>query len=322
MNLSTIQTIKTALLLAAICSPATVSGQESRTAFSFLRLPASAHAAALGGDNISLVDDDAMMAWHNPALLYNVSDKTLALGYMHYMENVKVAGAAFNKTWGNRASWGVSAQFIDYGSMTETSYDWQQTGTFSAKDIAVGATLAYDLGGNFTAGITARILSSHIGQFSSMAAVVDLGLNYYNPENEWSLSAVVRSLGGQLEAYDDDFERMPTDLQVGVSKRLIGAPLRISITAVRLNDWEIHGLGNHLVVGADILLGKQLYVSAGYNALRAKEMKIDSNDSSSSHGAALSFGAGLTLKRLKAQVSYAKYHVSSNALLFNFSYQL
>ncbi len=313
---------KMVFIVQTLCTASVASAQESRTAFSFLRLPVSAHAAALGGDNISLVEDDAMLAMHNPALLYNVGDKTLSLGYMHYMEGVKVAGAAFNKTWGSRASWGVSAQYIDYGSMTETTYDWQQTGTFTAKDIAVGGTLAYDLGSNFTGGITARMLSSHIGQYSSLAAVVDLGLNYYNPESELSISAVVRSLGGQLEAYDDDFERMPTDLQVGLTKRFVGAPLRFSVTAVRLNDWEIHGLGHHLVVGADVLLGSQFYVSVGYNALRAQEMKIDSGDSSSSHGAALSFGAGLTLQRLKARVSYGKYHVSSTALLLNFSYQL
>ena len=33
--------------------------QESQTAYNFLRLPVSAHVAALGGDNISIVEDDA-----------------------------------------------------------------------------------------------------------------------------------------------------------------------------------------------------------------------------------------------------------------------
>ena len=32
--------------------------QESQTEYNFLRLPMSAHAAALGGDNISLIEDD------------------------------------------------------------------------------------------------------------------------------------------------------------------------------------------------------------------------------------------------------------------------
>ena len=40
------------------------SAQESQTQYNFLRLPASAHAAALGGDNVTIIEDD-------PALLIN-----------------------------------------------------------------------------------------------------------------------------------------------------------------------------------------------------------------------------------------------------------
>ena len=56
--------------------------QESQTAFNFLRLPASAHVAALGGDNITLQEDDASLLFHNPSLLNNVSDRTLNLDMM------------------------------------------------------------------------------------------------------------------------------------------------------------------------------------------------------------------------------------------------
>ena len=43
------------LLLAVAVS---VKAQESQTAYDFLRLPLSAHAAALGGDNVTLIEDD------------------------------------------------------------------------------------------------------------------------------------------------------------------------------------------------------------------------------------------------------------------------
>lgn len=56
--------------------------------------------------------------------------------------------------------------------------------------------------------------------------------------------------------------------------------------------------------------------------MRASEMKIASGDGESSHGAALSFGAGMQLERLKLHVAYAKYHVSSPSLIVNFSYTL
>ena len=42
--------------------------QESQTEYNFLRLPVSARAAALGGNNISIIEDDPSLMFSNPAL--------------------------------------------------------------------------------------------------------------------------------------------------------------------------------------------------------------------------------------------------------------
>ena len=297
------------------------AAQESQTVFNFLRLPVSAHAAALGGEASTLVEDDATLIFHNPALINNVTDRTLNLNMMTYMEGATTASASFIRAAGERATWGVTGQYMSYGTMKETDTSGQQTGDFSAKDCAIGGSYAYALSEKFSGGITAKFVASYIGSYSSLGAAVDLGLNYYNSQSELSLSLVARNLGGQLSAYDDDFERMLLDLQLGVTKRLLRSPLRITASLVRLNDWE-YGLGKHIVVGADLILSPQFYIAAGYNALRAAEMKISENDGSSAHGAGLSIGAGLQLQRLKLQLAYAKYHVSTSSILINLSYAL
>ena len=297
------------------------TAQESQTVYNFLRLPVSAHAAALGGDNSTLVEDDASLVFHNPALANNVTDRTLNLNVMTYMEGATTASASFLRAAGERGTWGVMGQFMSYGSMKETSAAGQQTGDFSAKDIAVGGSFAYAMSEHFSGGMTAKMVASYIGQYNSLGAAVDLGLNYYDAESELSASLVARNLGGQLKAYEDDFERMPLDVQLGFSKRLLRSPLRLSASLVRLNDWE-YGLGKHIVVGADLILSPQFYIAAGYNALRAAEMKIEESDGASAHGAGLSLGAGLLLERIKLSVAYAKYHVSASSLLFNISYAL
>ena len=84
------------LTLIAVLWAAVVVAQESQTEYNFLRLPVSAHAAALGGDNISITDDDEALIFNNPALLTSVSDKTISLHYMNYMSGVNTASAAFN----------------------------------------------------------------------------------------------------------------------------------------------------------------------------------------------------------------------------------
>lgn len=309
------------ILLALSCVSIRMEAQDSDNVFNFLRLPSSAHVSALGGDNITLAENDASLVFHNPALINYVSDLTMNLNMMTYMEGSLTASASFTKALGERATWGVQGRFINYGEMKETTVTGEQTGTFGARDVALSGTFAYGLAERLSGGVTAKMVGSFIGSYSSLGVCVDLGLNYYDPDREWSLSAVARNLGGQVSAYEDDFESVPLDLQLGVAKRLIGSPLRFSVTFVRLNDWQ-YGLGKHLVLGADLMLGKQFYIAAGYNPLRAAQMKIKSGDGESSHGAAISLGAGMTLERLQLHFAYAKYHVSSTSLMFTFSYTL
>lgn len=314
---------KTAFVLLCLGFSLNNQAQESQTGYSFLRLPVSAHAAALGGDNITLIEDDPSLVFHNPALLSSVSDKTLNLNFMNYMEGANMASASFNKVVRERSTWGAMVQYIDYGSMKEVDENNVETGQFSAKDIAIAGAFSYQLTNRLAGGITARLVNSYIGNFNALAVAVDLGLNYYDAEREWSISAVAKNLGGELDAYEEEYSRLPIDLQLGVSKQLIGSPIRLSATLVDLNHWG-YSFFNHFVVGADVLLSQQIYLAVGYNLKRAHDMKITSSDDEkgSSHGAGLALGAGLMLDRFKLNLAYGKYHVSSHSLIINVSYSL
>lgn len=313
------------LLLWGVFSLA-IHAQESQTIYNFLRLPVSSHAAALGGDNISLIEDDAALTIHNPALLASVSDRTLNLGYMNYMGGSNMFSAGYAFMQGEKATIDVAAQFLNYGSMKQTNSEGTILGEFNASDLALSGTLSYPLAKNLVGGVTARFIFSKIGDYNSTAAGIDLGLNYYDEGKDFSASIVAKNLGGQLSAYDEEYESMPADLQIGATKRIIGTPFRISLTAVDLTRWN-YALFRHMVIGADLLLSDQIYLSAGYNFRRAHEMKANTRDSfgdveESTHGAGLSFGGGLTLDNFSIGVSYAKYHVSSSSLMLNAAFTL
>lgn len=295
--------------------------QESRTEYNFLRLPVSAHAAALGGDNITLIEDDEALIFNNPALLSSVSDKTINLNYMNYMSGGNTASASFNRTVKEKASWAVSAQLMSYGTMKEMDENGTQTGEFSAKDIAVAGYFSYMLSDRLAGGITAKFITSYIGSYNSIGMGVDLGLNYYDPDRDLSVSLVAKNLGGQLKAYNETYESMPIDVQLGATKRLTHTPFRFSATLVDLNHWNYKFI-NHLVFGLDVLLSQTIWVGGGYNFRRANEMQIVNGEDKSSHGAGLSFGGGVNLERFKFNVAYGKYHVSSSSLVFNVAYSL
>ena len=294
---------------------------ESQTEYNFLRLPISAHAAALGGDNITVIENDEALIFHNPALLTSVNDKTINLNYMNYMSGANMASASFNRIVKERASWAVSAQYVNYGKMKEVDENNVQTGEFSAKDLSFAGYFSYMLANRLTGGISARLITSYLGSYNSIGFGVDLGLNYYDSDHEWSLALVLKNLGGQLKAYHDNFERMPFDIQMGVTKRCTGTPFRLHATLVDLNHLDYKFL-NHVVVGADVLLTESIWIGGGYNFRRADEMKITTTNGSSSHGAGFSCGAGLNLERFKLNLAYGKYHVSSSSLVLNVAYEL
>lgn len=297
--------------------------QESQTGYNFLRLPVSAHAGALGGDNISIIEDDASLMFSNPALLGSIDSRTINLDYMNYMEGANLGSASFATLIGQKGTLGIMAQYINYGTMKEVDENQVQTGEFSAKDVTIGGAFSYQLGKNLVGGIATRMIGSYIGHYNALAVGVDLGLNFYHPESEWSVSAVVKNLGGELDAYEDDYSRLPIDLQLGVTKRLVGSPLRLSATLVDLNHLDYKFI-HHLVAGVDLILSDQIYLAAGYNFRRAHEMEITAigEEKGSSHGAGLTFGAGLHLERFKLNLAYGKYHVSSHSLMVNVSINL
>ena len=308
------------ILALSLCS-LPLMAQESQTAFNFLRIPVSAHAAALGGENISLIEDDASLAQENPALLSSVSHQTVTFGYMNYMSGTNMFTAGYTHVLNDKATVGGAVQYLNYGSMTERDYTGQETGSFSPSDIAIEGIFSYTLSRNLVGGIGAKFIYSKIGNYSSTAAAIDLGLNYYDPDLDFSASFAVKNLGGQLSAYDEEFEDLPIDVMLGVSQRIHNTPFRVHATFCDLNHWD-YSFFRHLNIGADVILMPQFYVAVGYNLKRSHDMEIAASnpDDSGSHGAGFTIGGGLLLDRFKLNIAYGKYHVASSSLMFNASF--
>lgn len=323
------------LLLAVL--PATALAQEYASAFNTLRLPASSHAAALGGQNVTLIEDEPTAGWYNPALYANVSDLSAGLDFMTYAAGSTWMGAHFVKAFGERHTMAVGAQYMNYGKMDETDEAGNTLGQFSAKDIVIGAGYSYLLSDRWTGGANLKMMVSNLADYTALAAAIDVGVNYYDDENDLSVSASLQNIGTQLKAYHDGQRtHLPFTLALGFSKGMAHLPVRFHVTMTDVTRWKSSyyvlpenkdkdksdkvGFGkialNHFVLGLDILPTDYLYLSVGYNFRRAYELKA----SGSSHFAGLSAGAGVNVKHFKFGVSYAKYHQASNSIMTNVGY--
>ena len=62
-----------------------MQAQEGKSSFDVLNLPVSSHINALGGNNISIVEEDITVMYHNPALMGQEMSMQMAANYMRYV---------------------------------------------------------------------------------------------------------------------------------------------------------------------------------------------------------------------------------------------
>lgn len=314
----------------------TASAQTGNEAFSFLRLPNATRASALGGNNVALVERDPSLIFHNPGLLGAEMDGMVNFNYMNYMADVNVGSALFTKAKGERAAWGVGASFMSYGSVREFLPEQIATGaTLSAKDISVTGFYAHDLSEHWRGGVALKFLYSGLADYSSMGLAVDAGLSYYNADRGFSFGVALKHIGVQLKPYENDRQKMPWDIQAGITQKMAHAPLRLSLTAQYLNRWKFDSvdqtgtaeeeegfgksLAKHLVLGIDFVPSDNFWVGVGFNPKTKMDMKLQGGGNGLS---GFSAGAGVKIKMFYVGCSVAKYHPSALSLMISVSMTL
>ncbi|MDR1720013.1 MAG: type IX secretion system protein PorQ [Dysgonamonadaceae bacterium] len=299
------------------------SAQESNVVFQFLKFPYSARASALGGSNVSIIENDISLIYQNPAFLGTEMDKSLNVNYMFYVADIGIGNATYTKAIGERNCWGIGVNYVNYGNMQETTEQDVIVGDLAIKDIGTNIFYAHDLTEKLRGGVNAKFVYSLYDEYTSIGIGVDLGLSYFDQENNFSMGLVGKHLGRQVKAYDEEYLNMPWEIQFGISKKLAHAPIRFSVTAVDLNRWnyfdmvtgEKKSFSNtfvqHLIFGVDFIPTENLWIAVGYNARTASDMSLEQGNKMGG----FSIGAGLNLKSIKISCAMAKYHPSASSFI-------
>lgn len=314
------------------------SAQQGNTAYSFLEITSSARAMALGGTNIAVIDDDVTLVDQNPALLGPEIDKQVALNYMYYLNSGNFAGVRYGMAAGEHGAWSAAIQYLGYGSVTGYDPDGTQTGSFSPQDVVFSGSYAHDFTDRLRGGISLKGIYSNYGDYSAFAMATDLGINYYDPDHDLSLSAVIKNLGGQLKRFDKSYDRLPWDIQLGYMQGLGSSPFSISITAFHLTKWNlpyyahkdgtevksekkdgfIPTLFRHLIFGLQYSPSEKFYIDLAYNY----KVRSDMSSYHRSFLSGFSIGLGLKVKSFAFGVAYAQPHKSGNSIMLNISTNL
>lgn len=321
------------ILCASICR-----AQDGSSAYNFLNVTSSTKIYGLGGVNISLVDDDIMTIDQNPALMGPELGGQIGFNYMHYLGGSNFAGLRYGHAAGEHGAWSAAIQYFGYGSMKETLPDGSIVGTFSPKDVAFSGTYSHDITDLLRGGISVKALYSGYSEYSAFALATDLGVNYYNSDNDLSLSLVVANLGGQVKRFNEQYDRLPIDVRLGWSQSFGTFPIRFSVTAWNLTKWHLpfvqasdtadgesqikdsfmSNLFRHLVFGVDLISSPNYYVALGYNY----KTRTDMSTYSRSFLSGFSLGGGFKVKQFGVGVALSQPHSGGLTFMFNLSYNL
>ena len=333
--------IATFCLFIPILTLAQVGGEST---YQFLNLVSSPRQAALGGKVLTIVDYDVAQGLYNPATINADMDNQLALNYTSYLGGISYGTAAYAYTVDRRTqTFHAGITYINYGSFDGYDEDGNPTGTFSGNETALSFGYATQIGySDFYFGANAKLITSKLEQYTSFGAAVDIGLLYINEDLDFNAALTVRNLGTQITTYAGLNEKLPFEVDFGMSQSLENVPIRWHITLENLQKWpiarpnparatsdlsgnrtdeKIGFLGQairHSIFGVEVFPEGGFNIRLGYNFRRAEELRIVDQRNFSG----LSAGFSIKMNKMRFSYTHAKYTSAANSNFFGLQIDL
>ncbi len=320
-----------------------------RAVYQFLRLAPSARITALGGNLISVRDDDVNLAYGNPALLNQGMHQALSFSHNFYPGGIQNGYAVYGHhvpKWDLTLHGGL--QYVQYGDFPATDEMGVQTGEFKASEYALTVGAGKQLYERLSVGANLKFVSSQLESYNSAGFAGDLAATFFDTTSRFALSLVMRNIGGQVSAYrEDNPEKLPFDMQLGLSHRLRYLPFRISIIYHDLHRWNIlyddpnseeptdfsgetpepnkgslfvDNLFRHFIFSGELLFGKNepVRLRVGYNHQLRQELSVVNFRSLTG----FSFGVGIKINRFRIDYGRGIYHLGGGLNHFTLSTNL
>ena len=328
-------------------------------AFSFLNLPVPARSSGLGGASMAIWDKDVNLGYSNPALLNPSCSKQLSFNYVNFVSDLSYGNFLYAHQFKKYGTFGAGLQYFDYGKFQgRDEYD-VETEKFKAADYSLNLAFAKTINKDSTLslGIALKTIYSYYDIYSSFGNAIDVGLTYHN-KKQLTISLLAKNYGRQWKSFSESGpkEVLPSNVQIGFSKKIPKAPFRVIVQYDQLLKWDLtysdpqnasssidpftnkpivktskeirnekikSGLdkfGRHLIFGTEVLVGKNFTLRLAYNYKNGKEVAL--SDVKKVNG--LSLGFGFKVYKFHIDYAYSKYALTGNSntigITTNFNY--
>lgn len=317
------------LLLIPFLADAQLGGNH---VYEFVSIPTSARAAALGGSVIAIDDGDISLANNNPALFSAETNGKFALEYINYISDVNFGHASYARHIKDLGTFGLGLQYLSGGEFVAADENGVKYGTFGTTEIALDLSYAKSFDSIFSIGATMKPIYSQLESYNSFGLLMDIGAKYTSKNKTFTAGLVLKNMGSQITLYNDEYESVPFDIQVGVSKKLAHAPFRFSFTAHNLQKPKLtynqsnypepsnveqtpesndkssvtQDIFGHMIFGLEFIPTKSFFVRAGYNHLRRQELMLENKPGLTG----FSWGFGFRIAKLHLSYANVRYHAA------------
>lgn len=323
-----------ATILSVHTAEAQLGGQHI---YEFLSLPSSGRVTALGGNVISILDDDIALANHNPASLNSLMHNRINFSHNFHFADISNGYVSYGR---HLSKWGITTHaainYMDYGEFIAADDRDVINGTFTAGETAIVLGAAKQVNERIRLGANIKTVFSNFENYNSTGIAGDLGLNYVGADSSFVFSIVANNIGGEISSYTENYRgNAPFNLSIGITKKLKHLPFRIGIIADNLQRWNVRyddpnqvvetnlfgeteeqsglsrnadNLFRHLLFSGEFLLGKRgnLRLRIAYRHLRRQELSVEGFRSL----AGFSGGFGIKVSKFRLDYGVGYHHLA------------
>jgi len=312
--------------------------------YQFVDLAPSSRISSLGGNLISVKDDDPTLAIQNPSLLNASMDNHLALSYLDYLAGVNFGSVIYAHSFDSINTGSIGMQYINYGTFTRADENGNITGSFTAGEYNLFAGFSRQWKKFSYGGQLKLIYSTLVDNYSSLGAMVDISGTYADPDKGFTAALLFKNMGYEITKYADVREPTPFEIQLGFSEKLKHMPIRFSVILTHLESPDMTyintnapqtidlatgkpivqtiSLGDkifrHFVFGAEILISKNFNIRVGYDVQRRQELMIPDDKGVVGY----SIGAGIRINKFHISYGLAVYSLAGSSNTFTITSNL
>jgi len=190
------------ILIVFLLSIACVFSQSKvgSTAAPFLNIGIGPRAISMGGAFIATASDVSSLYW-NPAGASSSDINEAMFSHSSWFADINYNWAGAMLKLGDAGTVGLNLTYLDYGDMEITTLA-EQDGTgqlFSAHDMSIGLTYAYNLTDRFSLGGTVKYIQQKIWNTSASAFAMDLGVLFHSDIYGLRIGATITNFGTPMK---------------------------------------------------------------------------------------------------------------------------